>query len=314
MNIYDIANKSGVSIATVSRVLNGSDKVSADTRARVMAVMKECNYTPNAFARGLGLNTMRMVGLLCTDVSDLYYAKAVSLLESELRKRSFDTLLCCTGNSSADKQKNLKLLLNKRVDAVVLIGSAFAQDTEYIKEGAKKVPMFIINGFVDVENVYCLLCDEYKAMFDNVGILASKGKKNLLYLYDSDSFSGKCKKAGFEDAATHFGIKGRVVKTEKSIDSAYKAAKKYAFDAALTSEDLLAVGVLKATDGKAEVIGFNNSELALCSSPTLTSVDNMLCEICPMTVDSLEKILSGQTVQNKVIVNAKLVQRESFIV
>ena len=66
MNIYDISKKAGVSIATVSRVLNDSAKVSAATRQRVLDVIRETNYMPNAFARSLGLNSMYTVGLLCS--------------------------------------------------------------------------------------------------------------------------------------------------------------------------------------------------------------------------------------------------------
>ena len=77
MTIYDISEKAGVSIATVSRVLNGSSNVSEKTRKKVLEVMEEYDYTPNAFARGLGLNTMNTIGILCADSSDLYLAKAV---------------------------------------------------------------------------------------------------------------------------------------------------------------------------------------------------------------------------------------------
>ena len=89
MNIYDISQKAGVSIATVSRVLNGSDKVSDKTRKKVLAVMEENSYTPNAFARSLGLNSMHTVGILCSDSSDVYQAQAIYYLERELRKNSY---------------------------------------------------------------------------------------------------------------------------------------------------------------------------------------------------------------------------------
>ena len=72
MNIYDIARLSGVSIATVSRVVNGSPNVSEKTKEKVLAVIKKSEYTPNVFARGLGLNSMKMIGILCPDISDLY--------------------------------------------------------------------------------------------------------------------------------------------------------------------------------------------------------------------------------------------------
>lgn len=72
VNIYDISRHAGVSIATVSRVLNNSPHVSEETRRKVMKVIDGCGYVPNAFARGLGLNTMKTIGLLCPDAADPY--------------------------------------------------------------------------------------------------------------------------------------------------------------------------------------------------------------------------------------------------
>ena len=84
MNIYDIAKLANVSIATVSRVVNNSPKVSPKTKEKVLAVMKENEYTPNAFARGLGLGSMKTVGIICPNIDDIYMAKAVSYLEQNL--------------------------------------------------------------------------------------------------------------------------------------------------------------------------------------------------------------------------------------
>ena len=74
MNIYDVSKKAGVSIATVSRVLNGNANVSDKTKNKVLVAMKELDYTPNIFARGLGLNTMKTIGIMCSDSSDTYLA------------------------------------------------------------------------------------------------------------------------------------------------------------------------------------------------------------------------------------------------
>ena len=80
MNIYDISEKSGVSIATVSRVLNDSPHVSQKTKERVLSVIEACGYVPNAFARGRGLNTMKTVGLLCPNAADPYLSQALTYL------------------------------------------------------------------------------------------------------------------------------------------------------------------------------------------------------------------------------------------
>ena len=76
MNIYDVSEHAGVSIATVSRVLNGNPNVSEKTRDKVLKVMDDLGYTPNVFARGLGLNTMQTIGLLCSGSSNPYLAGA----------------------------------------------------------------------------------------------------------------------------------------------------------------------------------------------------------------------------------------------
>ena len=96
MNIYDVSKHAGVSIATVSRVLNGNPNVSEKTRNKVLNVMAELGYTPNVFARGLGLNTMQTIGIMCSDSSDPYLANAIYYLERALRSFEYDAILCCT--------------------------------------------------------------------------------------------------------------------------------------------------------------------------------------------------------------------------
>ena len=105
MTIYDISEKAGVSIATVSRVLNGSNNVSEKTKQKVLRIMEEYGYTPNAFARGLGLNTMKTIGIMCADSSDLYLAKAIYYIERELRLNGYDCILSCTGYDLVNKHQ-----------------------------------------------------------------------------------------------------------------------------------------------------------------------------------------------------------------
>lgn len=325
MNIYDIAQQCGVSIATVSRVLNGSPNVSAKTRDKILEVMKKQDYTPNAFARGLGLNSMKMIGILCTDIQDTFYAKAVSLVEGLLRQNGFNTLLSCTGNSLENKKKSLDLLLKQRVDAVILVGSAFKEnlDNSHIENAAKQVPVMIINGYVELDNCYCVLCDERSAVRHNVSLLHKQGYNDILYLYDALTYSGYEKIAGYKEGLQKNGLEFKetlMVKINKSLeDAAMKVTEMMdsgiSFSAIMASEDLLAIGALKALQKKhmqMPVIGFNNSILALCSSPSLTSIDNMIDTMCPTAITMLKDILNGKNVPLKVVVYPKLVERETF--
>lgn len=323
MNIHDIAAKAGVSIATVSRVLNHSKNVSEKTRERVKAVMKELEYTPNAFARGLGLNSMRMIGILCTDVSDLFFARAVSLVERTLRQKGYDTLLCCTGNEVSDKKKYLRKTIQKRVDAVILIGSPFREegDNSHLTEAARQTPVIIINGWVDIPGVYCVLCDERQAIRRNVEALVEKGYRDVLFVYDVLTFSGRQKLAGYRDAAAALSIDEHTLKVEKSISDAKDGVTKWIEDgnpvsAVVAGEDLLAVGVQKALAqagrGDVPIIGFNDSFYAQCTTPSLTSVDNRLEDLCDTAVNLLGDIIAGREAPRRTVLSAAMVERDTF--
>ena len=133
MNIYDVSERAGVSIATVSRVLNGNPNVSERTRKKVLAVMDELGYTPNVFARGLGLDTMQTIGIMCSDSSDPYLAEAIYYLERELRSHNYDSILCCTGGTTEAIIKLIEELGGKVVKICFVMELAGLKGRELLK-------------------------------------------------------------------------------------------------------------------------------------------------------------------------------------
>ena len=210
MTIYDISKKAGVSIATVSRVLNGSDKVRPSTKKKVMDIIEKYDYTPNAFARGMGLHSLQTIGILCADSSDLFLAKAVYYLEQELQANGYESLLCCTGYNLEIKQNYLNLILSKKVDSIILVGSNFIGTTEdenqYIKDISSQVPIMLLNASFDYPNVYSTLCDDYTTMFEATESMLDSGIADPVYIYNSISYSGRKKLNGFKDALKKHGI------------------------------------------------------------------------------------------------------------
>ncbi|HIU74503.1 MAG TPA: LacI family DNA-binding transcriptional regulator [Candidatus Pelethocola excrementipullorum] len=329
MNIYDISQKAGVSIATVSRVLNNNKNVSEKTRLKVLAVMKEEDYQPNAFARGLTLNTMKTVGLLCADSSDPYLGSAISYLEQGLRAHSYDSLLCCTGYEQSQKEKCLDMLLSRHVDALVLIGSNFIErntgKNEYLYRAASQVPVLILNGLLKGENIYSSLCDDTEAVCNAATRLLKSGCKTPLFLYRADSFSGTKKKEGFLKALELEEMdwsKDQIVMSSGSIRDVQSLLldihKKLPFDAVLASDDELAIGALKfaKTAGLSipddlSIVGYNNSMLSICCDPELTSIDNRLEYLCNTSVSLLMNLLNGKTAPDKTVVSADIVIRDT---
>lgn len=332
MNIYDISKKTGVSIATVSRVINGSANVSEKTRAKVLAAIDELGYTPNVFARGLGLNTMKTIGIMCADSSDPYLARAVYHIEQDLRKNNYDSLLSCTGYDHDVKEKCMAMLLSKRVDAVVLVGSNYIEKDDrqnsYIKNAAGTVPVMIVNGVLNAPNVYCTVCDDRAAIYDVAESFIRSGRRELLYIFNSHSYSGMKKLEGFRAAVkdagialteerTHF-INSHSVTVQSAKNAAAEIAKKgIKFDGVITSDDIIAVGVLKyareagiSVPDELFVAGYNNFDIAQCCEPELTSVDNKLETLCRHCVSNLMDILSDErSLPKKTVFSAEIIER-----
>ena len=329
MNIYDIAALAGVSIATVSRVVNDSPKVSEKTKEKVRAVMEEQNYTPNVFARGLGLNSMHTVGIVCPDVSDAYMANAVAHLEKHLKKYGYDCILACSGYEYEDKVNAIQRILQKRIDALILVGSNYAGDgedcnTSYLNQAASEVPVFLMNGYLSCPGVYCVLSDGYRIVYEMISELIATGRKRILFLYDSNSYSASEKRRGYEDALKENNIP---VLEELEVFGQNKILKVrdmllkrnlQNFDAVLATDDGLAVGALKyvselgrSVPQEVNIIGFNDSELAVCCEPELSSVDNRGELLCSTIVESMHQLLTGHVIQQKKIVPCYLVKRKT---
>lgn len=313
MNIYDVAKLSGVSIATVSRVVNGSTKVSEKTRQNVLKAMEECGYTPNVFARGLGLDSMKTVGILCPDISDAFIAQAVAFLEERLHQFGYDCILGCSGYAREKKEEHTKMLLSKRIDTLILVGSTYAgaedsdRNVDYIHEAAKQTPVFLINGYIEGDNIYCSYCDDFHATFDVTTEYIHRGKKRILFLCDSHSYSASRKLAGYEAALREAGypILGDLKFYTKNrihhVRDMLLARNDLDFDSVVATDDGLAIGALKYAKAKGfdvpgdiSITGFNNSQLSVSCEPELTSVDNHLERLCNDTIDYMLRVLQGE--------------------
>lgn len=328
MNIYDIAKLAGVSIATVSRVVNDSPKVSEKTKEKVRAVMAANDYIPNVFARGMSLNSMKTVGIICPSVSDHYMASAVAYLEKNLRNYGYDCILYCSGYEQEDKEISVQMILQKRIDALLLVGSCYAGDKEYgedityIKKASEEIPVFIMNGFIDGENIYCMLTDDYQSVYDAASAMIASGREQILFLSDSYSYRAMHKLKGYEDAlkAADIPVLGErkvYIKNEiHLVRDILLARKDLEFDGVIATDDGLAVGAVKYARAKKlsvpqdiSIIGYNNSELSIGCEPELSSIDSRGDLLCKMTIDSLMEVLKGESMEHRKYVQCRLEKR-----
>ena len=337
MNIYDIADKCGVSIATVSRVLNNNPNVSAATRAKILAVMEEENYTPSALARSLGSGAeaapaavsaapaVAGVGVLCANLCDPYYAEMIAALEELLRARQTPMLLRVIGNTPAEEQQSLNDMIAAGVTAILCIGPMRFETMEVspIATAAKQVPIILLDGYVEAENVFSITCDHRGAMAELVELLMRRQRRRILFLYNRSDHACQEKIEGYKAALERAGIPFdealllQVGNRPEDVNACIKSLliKRVSFDAVIGAEDGLALGAQKAlqrTGLNMPVIGFNNSLIARSATPELTSVDCNVEGMCARAVAVLDALAADKMTESQTVLPTHLVERDTF--
>ena len=324
MNIYDIAKMCGVSTATVSRVINGGS-VSEETRSRVNAVLNKTGYRPNPYAQGMNLGSMRVIGIMVSEINDLYYVRAVSTLEQSFRRLGYDIILYSVEPTPKNVRKYIDQLLSRKVAAIFTVGSVFHEVQDELSTDGT-IPIITVNLETENNECYNVFCDDDAALEDAVRFLYERGHRSFLYLYDNETVSGTAKLHGFRRGIKACGLDesaALVYNCPRDIYAARETAAQLLTEhsditAVLTSVDELAVGVLKAAPSLGKcvpkslaVIGYDNSILSDCATPRITSIDNKVDDLCTLGVNLFSDLTEGKPVARKYILNCELIEKET---
>ncbi len=160
--IKDVAKRANVSVATVSRVINGNYYVRPELREKVMKVIKELDYYPNSVAQSLKKDATYTIGFLVSDISNNYFTSIAKLVEDEIKVDDYNLIVCSTENNKDRELAYLKLLLSKKIDGLIL--NTTGMNDDYISSISNYLPIVLINrridhidfigDFVDSDNVY----------------------------------------------------------------------------------------------------------------------------------------------------------------
>ena len=325
--IYDIAREAGVSIATVSRVLNHKDTVRADTRAKVEKVLKRCNYAPSAIAQGMVSKSLHTVAVLTVDIRDSHYARTAYTIEREFGRRGYEVILCNTGGDRAETLRTLQAVAQKQVDGLILVGSIFntiCQGAE-MENLLRKMPVVLANGTLALPDAYSVMVDDCRGVEMAVEHLVKTGRRNLYYIKDKSTDSAAAKAKGFLSgmAAAGLDADGHILETGETLEDGIRAVQQLLAegirpDGILCGEDLTAAGVLKAllragirVPEETAVVGYDNSTYARLCEPELTSVDNKPEQVALLCVQLLQSRIEHGEDYSSVTLQPELVQRQS---
>jgi LacI family transcriptional regulator/LacI family asc operon transcriptional repressor len=217
------------------------------------------------------------------------------------------------------------------VDGIILAGSNFiyerGADNKYIADAARQVPVMLLNSAMETQNVYCIVSDDYNSMYEATLYMIESGVDDILFFYNSASYSGKKKLAGYRAAmeergllksgmlpqfyqGSHEDIAGMTGHLRKLRD------KGLVFHGVIATDDVLALAAVKyakeagiPVPGQLSIIGYNNSLLAVCCEPELTSIDNKLETLCQHLINTLMGVLGGSEMPKKTIFAGELIRR-----
>ena len=264
-----------------------------------------------------------MIGIVCSNIADMFYAEAVSRLEEHLNNYNYDCLLYCV-KGSKEKQLSCIHILSKQVAALVFVGSVFPQPlSEKEMEMLLDTPMFFLNSVIPGDQCFCVVSNELGITSDIVCKMVEQGHHRILYIYDSLTYSGKKKMDGLKqglslskiafDPALLCKVDRNILNAQHLIECQIRSGLD--FDAIIASEDLFAVAAQKALPAShcnLPIVSFNNSLLAICATPPLTSIDLMLNTMCGSLITLLVDYLKGKNIPPQIVILPTLVERESF--
>ncbi|MDI9221395.1 LacI family DNA-binding transcriptional regulator [Pantoea sp. EA-12] len=325
MSIQKIAKLAGVSVATVSRVLNNSDTVKDKNRDKVLEAIKASNYQPNLLARQLRTARSSMVLVLVSDISNPFCAEIVKGIEEQAEQNGYRILLCNSGSDINRSRSSLQLLAGKMVDGVITM-DAFTTLTE-LTQLIGNMPWVQCAEYADAGDISCVGIDDVHASRQLVAHLVASGRNRIALINHDLSYKyAQLRQQGYQQELEQHGLSWQAV--SYASDLSYNAGKR-AMEALLNADtqpdavfavsDTLAAGAMAAIQAAGHqvpqdiaVAGFDGSELAEMISPPLTTIAQPSRDIGRTAFSLLlQKIDDPQSPTERVMMDWRLIVRAS---
>ncbi len=325
--IYDVAGAAKVSLATVSRVMNNPEKVNPETRAKVLQVIKELGYRPNAIARGLASRKTTTVGVVMADVSRASTSQLLGGIIDIAKKYDYAIKIFSMGENE-DIKEIMRAVVAEQVDGILFLNDELEQNQmdmamNYIKDA--QIPLVLCNVLYDYsDDVPSVSIDYEHATYEITKELLAMGRKNIYLISTVRRYSINGKKIkGYTKAMEEAGLEPMVFRTSGDvyINKLHfeEFLKNNKVDGVIAVRDSIAVSFMNeaiksgySIPKDISVIGLQNTKYAILSRPNLTCVDTPVYDIGAVSMRLLTKYMKHEDVSEvKVVLPYHIVERES---
>jgi len=329
-SIKDVAKEAGVSIATVSRVLNDIDVVNEDTKKKVLDAIKKLGYRPNIVARSLKTQKTKTIGILLPDISNQFYPEIVRGAEDVSNIYDYNIILCNSDWDIEKEKEYLRVLKEKMVDGVIYMSSSLNEEIMDLINELDLKTILVETRYKDGA-LPSVTIDNVKGCVDSTNFLISKGLKNIAFIGTekdsknawSDRYDGY--ESAMKDAKLDIDSDLVYLDTIK-IKTGYEGATNFIksgkkFDGIVCASDDIAMGAINALrDNGIEVpkdvsvVGFNDNFAASIFYPKITTISQPTYDMGSVAMRMLIKILNKKPLdESQYVLEHQLIERDSTI-
>jgi len=330
LSIKDIANQAGVSITTVSFIINGKAKeksISSGVIEKVEKIIKESGYKPNQIARSLRTGNSNIIGLIVEDISNLFFSRIARLIEDKAYKKGYKIIYSSTENDIDKAKELINMFKSRKVDGYIISPTlGIEADIQELLDEHKPVVLFDRN--LPGLNTSYVGADHFQASYQSIESFIKKGKKNIaLVTTDLEMQQIGARFEGYKQALKDHGInymEDLVLKIHfnqdenETIEALKSLFLNKKIDAVLFATNYLAISGLKALkqinkpiSDQFSVIAYDDHELFELHTPAISAVQQPLEEIAESVIQLILNQLSlkNKAAHREVIIPAKLIER-----
>lgn len=314
--IRDIAKLANVSVATVSRIINNSGKVSKDTREKVNKIINETSYHPNQVARTLYQKRSKMIGIIVPFIENVFYARIINGIQSILQPAGYTCLVSFNVGSDRKKyQKAINSFLQNNIDGI--ISSAFDLHENYYH-----IPLVMYDSANIDDNIVRVVSNNIKGGKESVNLIGNSTKKILIQHFPLNLPTVNERISSIINKLNEKQIDYTL--QEINEDDTYDIGAKNAlksisnYDVIITVNDIYAAHILKLAKKRNlkvpedfQLVGYDNNELSEFTTPTLSTIDQQPELIGKTAAERLLEMINGRKTTENSLIDIKTIKRES---
>ncbi len=321
--ILHVAERAGVSKATVSRVINGNPHVKEEIRSRVLLAIDELGYRPSAVARNLATNRSSLIGLILPDITNPFFPVLARGVEDAAHRLGYGLFISNTDNDPKKEQEYIHKMAEQQVGGIVLISSILNEEAVHDLTNLQ-TPIVLCDRRIANAPFDAVLIDDFRAAYESVSDLISRGHTRIAHLAGPKNIeSAENRKKGYLEAMRHAGLEPFISMGNFSYESGFHQTESVIEDwhptAIFAANDLVALGAIQKIHDLGlrvpqdiSVMGCDDIQFSRMSRPTLSTISIPVYQIGVTAVQLLNDRMKGVRAEARnVILEHKIVHRDS---